>query len=181
MAREQIHDILDPTVNPTVLEDAMEESMFHMEEDESGAVMDVTTVHIPDVITLTARLAQVLAQEADLLEQMKVSAIADLQKEKITLVAALEAQHRQLKKNPQVLEDMDDDDREDLAEVVNVFNMVRDENHNRLQNARAVNHRIVEAIADVVKDANTNGQYDDKGHPDSPSYTALSVTLNEKI
>src|SRR5690606_39052900 len=75
-----------------------------------------------DVITLTARLAQLLAEEADLLGSMKMKAVEKLQHEKIFITNALEAQRKLIDKHPQLLETIAPQEKSDLKRVVDVFN-----------------------------------------------------------
>src|SRR3954463_10295736 len=92
----------------------------------------VPELKIRDTITLTARLAQLLAEEVDLLSEMKVSRIEALQQEKLFLVNALEAQRKLVDKYPQLSETIPSQDREDLREVVEVFDSILEENHRKL-------------------------------------------------
>ena len=136
---------------------------------------------IQDVITLTARLAQLLAEEVDLLGEMKVQKIEALQKEKLFLVNALEAQRRLVERNPNLVETIPSQDKKDLQEVVDVFNNILEENHRKLLQAKEVNHKIVQAITDVVKDSTRSKVYDDKGATGQAQYETLSVTLDKTI
>jgi len=121
------------------------------------------TVKVKDVITLTARLAQLLAEEVDLLSEMKVAKIEALQQEKLFLVSALDAQRRLIDKHPHLVETIPSQDKKDLQEVVSVFNDILEENHRKLLLAKQVNHKIVEAITHVVKENTANKSYDGKG------------------
>ena len=143
--------------------------------------IDMDSVTVDDLITLTARLAQVMAHEADLLEDMKISQIAALQKEKVMLANALELTKKQIAKRPEILQDMDDQDREDLEHVVTLFNTILEENYKRLSTARAVNQHVVQAITDVVQEKSTRDVYDQKGAAGKPTTGSLSVTLDEKV
>lgn len=136
---------------------------------------------IQDVITLTARLAQLLAEEVDLLSDMKVSKIEALQQEKLFLVSALEAQRKLVDKNPHLLETIPSQDKKDLEEVVDVFRDILAENHRKLLLAKEVNHKIVEAITAVVKESSQSRVYDGKGVTGNAAFETLSVTLNKTI
>ncbi len=105
-----------------------------------------------DVIILTARLAQLLAEEVDLLSEMKVADIEALQQEKLFLANALDAHRKLIDQYPYLSETIPSQDRKDLQEVVDVFNDILEENHRKLLLAKEVNHRIVQAITAVVKD-----------------------------
>lgn len=138
-------------------------------------------INMTDVITLVARLAQLLAEEADLLAAMKVSKIEALQQEKLLLVSALETQRKLLDKHPDMLESISAEDRTDLRAVMEVFNAVLEENYRRLLMAKEVNHRIVGAITEVVTESARSGIYNERGEPGDADAKALSLTLNKKI
>ncbi len=139
------------------------------------------SIKVQDVITLTARLAQLLAEEVDLLSEMKVSKIEALQQEKLFLVNALDAQRRLLDKHPHLLEAIPSQDKQDLREVVEVFNDILEENHRKLLLAKEVNHKIVEAITAVVREQTASKVYDGKGYAGAAPFETLSVTLNKTI
>lgn len=138
-------------------------------------------INAHDIITLTARLAQLLAEEADLLGEMKVSKIDSLQQEKLFLVSALESQRKLLDKHPYLSETIPSQDKKDLQEVVNVFNTILEENHRKLLLAKEINHKIVNAITDVVKENTKSRSYDQTGINGSAPFETLSVTLDKKI
>lgn len=133
------------------------------------------------IITVTARLAQLLAEEVDLLGDMKISKIDALQKEKLFLIAALESQRKLVEKDPYLTENIPSQDREQLREVVGVFNTILEENHRKLLLAKEVNHQIVQAITSVVKEHNQSAVYDSQGINGSAAFKTLSVTLNQTI
>ncbi len=136
---------------------------------------------VRDVITLTARLAQVLAEEVDLLGEMKVSSIESLQQEKLFLVGALDAQRKLLGKHPNLIETIPSQDKKDLQDVVDVFNDILAENHRKLLMAKEVNHKVVQAITDVVKQSTRSQAYDGKGLTGSAPFETLSITLNKTV
>ena len=136
---------------------------------------------IQDVITLTARLAQLLAEEVDLLGEMKVAKIEALQKEKLFLVNALEAQRKLVERHPGLMETIPSQDKKDLQEVVDVFNNILEENHRKLLQAKEVNHKIVQAITDVVKQSTRSMAYGGNGATAQAPFETLSVTLNKTI
>lgn len=139
------------------------------------------TLRMQDVVTLTARLAQVMAEEVDLLGSMRVSKIEALQKEKLFLINALEAQRKLVAKHPHVRETIPSQDIRDFEEVVQVFNDILEENHHKLLLAKKVNHQIVQAITSVVKDHTKSASYSMKGTNGIAPFETLSVTLNQTI
>lgn len=138
-------------------------------------------IDMQNVITVTARLAQLLAEEADLLAAMKVSKIEALQREKLFLIGALEAQRKLIDKHPYLVETIPSQDKKDLQEVVDIFNTILDENHHKLRLAKEVNHKIVQAITEVVKENTLSKSYDDRGVNGTAPFEALSVTLNQSV
>lgn len=148
--------------------------------DDADDEYDPLSVDVDSVIALTARLAQVLAEEADLLAEMRVREIEGLQKEKLQLLDALEAQKRFLDRNPHLLASINDDECLELAQIIEIFQTVMKENHRRLLIAREVNRKVVEAISEVVQDAAKNGMYDNKGLPERVE-GGISMSLNQTI
>lgn len=138
-------------------------------------------IKVKDIITLTARLAQLLAEEVDLLAEMKVSKIEALQQEKLFLVGALDAQRKLVDKHPYLVDTIPSQDKKDLEEVVHVFNNILAENHRKLLLAREVNHKIVQAITRVVQQNTMSRTYNGSGSTGFAPYETLSVTLNKKI
>ena len=136
---------------------------------------------IQDVITLTARLAQLLAEEVDLLGTMKLKQVEKLQHEKIFITNALEAQRKLLDKHPGLMDTIPSQDKADLQSVVDVFNNILKENHRKLLLAKEVNHKIVSAIKEVVRDHTTSKTYSGDGMTHFASYETISVTLDSKV
>lgn len=141
----------------------------------------VPDLRIHDVITLTARLAQLLAEEVDCLEQMKIKEIEKLQHEKIFITNALEAQKKLLARHPHLRETIPAQDNEDLKRVIDVFNNILAQNHRKLLLAKEVNHKIVSAIKEVVRDHTTSKTYGGDGMTHYAPFETLSITLNNKV
>lgn len=138
-------------------------------------------IKMQDVITLTARLAELLAEEVDLLGEMKVAKIDALQQEKIFLTNALQAHKKLIDRHPHLLDTIPSQDKHDLEAVVDVFNNILEENHRKLLLAREVNHKIVQAITSVVTETNRKKSYDGRGQSGAAPFESLSVTLNQTI
>lgn len=141
----------------------------------------IPAVNMPDMIAMTARLAQVLAQEVDLLETMKISDIEGLQKEKLVLTSALEKQRKLIEADPSILYTLTPDELEDFQSVASIFNTILEENHRQLLIAKEVNQKIVEAISEVVAEASSGGMYNGKGNSDAPRKDSLAVSINKTI
>ena len=136
---------------------------------------------IQDVVMLTARLAQLLAEEVDLLGDMKVKKIEALQQEKIFLTNALEAQRKLIDRHPYIMDTIPSRDKKDLEDVAAVFQNILEENHRKLLLAKEINHKIVQAITEVVKETTQSRTYNGSGSTGTASFNTLSVTLNKTI
>lgn len=134
-----------------------------------------------DVVTVAARLAQVLAEEVDLLNEMKISKIEALQQEKIFLTNALEAQRRLIDQHPYLRETIPSQDKSDMEEIAVVFQNILEENHRKLLVAKEVNVKVVEAIRDVVRETTQSRTYNGNGYAGIAAFNTLSVTLNKTI
>ena len=141
---------------------------------------ELQRLNMDGVMAITARLAQVLAEEADLLADMKVKDIVPLQKEKLTLARALDLQIQRVQKNPELLDEITEEEREDLRDLAGVFDEIKAENFRRLLSAKEVNQRVVEAIMEAVNAQNRKPTYTEEGVNDR-QFDAISVTLDKKI
>ncbi len=141
----------------------------------------VPDFRINDVVMLTARLAQLLAEEVDLLGDMKVKKIEALQQEKIFLTNALEAQRKLIERHPYILDTIPSRDKKDMEDIAAVFENILNENHRKLLLAKEVNHKIVQAITDVVKETTLSRTYNGNGVTGPAAFNSLSVTLNKTI
>lgn len=140
----------------------------------------IQNINMENVMALVARLAQILALEVDYLSSMDIQAIDPLQKEKKWLTKAVELQLKRVQKYPHLLNNITDDERSEFADLVAIFNEIKQENNRRLLAAKNVNERVVEAITDVVTEHNRKPNYDGSGVPEN-SANSISVTLNEHV
>lgn len=136
---------------------------------------------VQDVVMLTARLAQLLAEEVDLLGEMKIKKIETLQQEKIFLTNALEAQRKLIDRHPYIMDTIPSRDKKDLEEVAIVFQGILDENHRKLLLAKEINHKIVQAITEVVKETTQSRTYNGGGYTGMAAFNTMSITLNKMI
>ena len=124
---------------------------------------------------------KLLAQEVDLLNEMKVSKIETLQHEKIFLTNALDAQRKFLEQNPHIKERITPQEKTDMEKISVVFRSVLEENHKKLLLAKEVNFQVVRAIRDVVKENTQSRTYNGSGYTGAAAFSTLSVTLNKMI
>lgn len=136
-------------------------------------------INMQEVIGLTARLARLLAEEVDMLGAMKLNRIRDLQEEKQFLLHALETHRRTLQRHPHLSESIPSRDKKDLEAVVKVFENILQENHRRLLMAREVNHKVVEAITEAVKDTAVSRVYNGAGNAGALGSDRVCISLNQ--
>jgi tRNA/tmRNA/rRNA uracil-C5-methylase (TrmA/RlmC/RlmD family) len=170
-----------------VMEEGFDSEAFDALEDEdvAQAVLNAhqataDSVNVENIIVLTARLAQVLAEEADLLAEMRLSTLNELQREKLLLLGALEKQKKLFDRFPHKTHDIGMDERERLEQIIEIFESIMRENYRRLLVAKEVNRKVVEAIADAVSGSHSQALYDKHGMS-GHSADSLSVTLDKRI
>lgn len=138
-------------------------------------------ITLSDLTALTIRLARVLAEEVDLLSQMKVKDIGELQEEKTRLSRTIGLMKGELERNPSVMESFTEDEKESFRQVSSVFDTVLEENRRRLLVAKEVNMQVVQAISDVVREEAQRAGYNRRGSNGMNRALAPSVSLNKTI
>ena len=137
------------------------------------------TVNVGVLKLLLSRLAQIMAQEVDMLEAMEISRLQTVQREKKALVDALEKQKKLLIRRNTLLDSVTEEEEEELRELVEVFEAILGENHKRLLIAKEVNARVVSAIADQAHESAKQSFYTPKGERAGDS--SVCVSLNRSI
>ncbi len=137
------------------------------------------TIDVGILKLLLSRLAQILAQEADMLDSMEIQKLATVQKEKKALVDALEKQKKLIARRGQFLDGLDEDEEEELRDLVEVFEAIAHENHKRLLVAKEVNGRVVQAIAELANEQSQQHFYTKLG--ERAGDPSVSVSLNRSI
>ena len=97
-----------------------------------------TQTNLQDVVDLTSRLVQLVAEEVDLLKETNAKKIKYLQQENIFLVSALNAQRKLVNKPHGLMETIPSQDKHDLQEVADFFNDILAENNNKLLAANKI-------------------------------------------
>ena len=166
---------------PLNMDEAKEQETIEAVKQGFDGMIDFHQVRAEDILTLTARLAQVLAEEADHLEKMQVHKIAPLQKEKILLSNALALIKKQLPKDGSFMDQLEPEEAENLRDVITVFNEVLEENYSKLSMARAVNQRVVEAITEAVQETSSQDAYDDSGSTGGQGGQSMPLSLDKHI
>lgn len=151
----------------------------YIETDEPAE--ETQTVTAEGMIAVTVRLAEILAEEVDLLQEMAIDRVGEIQPEKMRLTETLERYKRILEKNPTLMDTFTEAQENDLRKVTEIFNVVLEENRRQLQVAREVNLHIMEAIADSVIEAQGKPRYNRKGDSQHDESGTAPVTLNDVL
>lgn len=134
-----------------------------------------------DVIAVLTRLAQIMAEEADLLDAMQVKAIEPFQDEKKRLAKMLTVMKRELDKTPETITELPYEERESFFQALKIFDGVLQENYRKLMVAKEINATVVHAISDVVKENARQPVYTRGGSMKEAGESLPSITLNQKI
>lgn len=141
---------------------------------------------IGDLILITERLLEVLSQENTLLKERKHGDLHEILDDKVTLSRIYETKMQVISEKPELLHDADLDIREQLHELGLQVNDLIVENGALLKVAMAANQRVVNLIAEAVKEATPSaGTYGAKGTTASGNSTAesqsASFSLNQVL
>lgn len=112
--------------------------------------MSVHSNVLDDLIVITARLADLLAHENEILHSMRPSAIRELQKDKADLVQSYERRMRLVREDPTILASAPPALREKLLTMTTAFETVLEENERSLRSVRAVSERVMKVIVDAA-------------------------------
>ena len=107
---------------------------------------------LSDLITITERLAELLHRENDALRNRRSKDVHDLLDEKATLSRVYETRFKALSDNPELIGEADLDIRERLQAAGIKVQELMDENAKLLKAAIEANRRVVELIADAVRE-----------------------------
>lgn len=140
----------------------------------------VDKIKAADITTTVGRLAKLLAQEAELLKQMKIRQVGELTEEKVKLMNLLDFFKKELLRKPELKDSFAENEKEELKRTWKIYQEILRENFRRLMVATEVNAKVVEAIKDAVAAATASGVYGDKGGQ-TEMKTLTPLTLNQMI
>jgi hypothetical protein len=129
------------------------------------------------IIELTIRLGQLLAQEVMHLRAMEISAVEKLQKEKARLTAALEKIEREVTQAPP---SFTREEKEEYLSVHSAFQEILKENQRHLFVAREINAQIVGVIRESRLNEESTPVYTQKGERERHHH-AVHMALNDII
>ncbi len=128
--------------------------------------MDVEK-RMADLLNVTNRLVDVLEREQEILKDRRHSDLALLVDEKETIGRVYQARILGLQQDPDQLNGASDETREELRELALRVDRLVYENAHMLEAAMKVSQRVVELVAEALKDnENPAGTYSDKGNTD---------------
>lgn len=122
-----------------------------------------------DLISVTGRLVNVLERENEILRERRHNDLADLLDEKETIGRVYQARIMGLHEDPEQLKDVAEAERLKLKELAISVDKLVAENARMLQAAMYASKRIVEMVAEAVRDTtNKSGTYSQKGSTQMP-------------
>ncbi len=140
-------------------------------------------LELRSVIDVTKRLTDLLSEENNYLQAMQMKNVHKLQDEKLKLVSALEIQKKILKMDPSVKSNFSDREKEEFRKITQQFERVLVDNYTNLTRVKAVNQRLVEAIAEAVMDhtPRASGYTPDGSNAPKASLADVPLSINQNI
>jgi hypothetical protein len=130
---------------------------------------------IEDLILITDRLVEILERENEALRNHQNADLREILDDKVTLSRVYESRMQAISEKPEILDGVDAEIRSRLRELGLKANELIAENGNLLRTAMTVSRRVVELIADSVREATPSaGTYGAKGTKESGSPSADS-------
>ena len=139
--------------------------------------MDPTN-RINDLITITGHLAELLERENNALRNRQSQELHDILDEKVTLSRLYETRIMGLNEETEVLDEVEPELREKLKGLCEKIGEVMEENAMLLKVAIEANKRVVNMIAEAVREATHKaGTYAANGGPGSDGTHAAAQTV----
>ncbi len=131
-----------------------------------------------DLIVITGRLAELLQRENQALRQHRAQEVRDLLDEKSTLSRVYETRYKGIAEHPEIIEGADPDVRDRLRIMGEKVGALMDENAKLLRTAIEANSRVVDLIADAVRDQQPSaGVYAASGTTSTAGSTAAGQRI----
>ena len=137
-------------------------------------------IPVQDIIDVSGRLTELMAEEAECFRTMDIASIAEMQEEKNQLLIWLEAQQKMLAVHPNPAALIDDDERAELEEAMELFTSVAEDNFQQASIARSVNKRIVEAVTKAIREQEVVNTYTPHGNNRDNHNVPVSYKLNQR-
>ena len=137
---------------------------------------------IEDLILITGRLAELLERENMALVDKKSAVLHEFLDEKVTISRVYETRMQALSERPEILDEVDTDLRERLSELGKKVSELIEENGKLLKTAIDTNRRVVELVAEAVRDVtpsagtySAGGTTEVSGHRAESTFVAISL------
>lgn len=137
-------------------------------------------LQVDELMDATLRLSDLLAEESTLIDALKFGEIARMQEEKSRLTKLLETYQAMMAADKGFLQGLPPKTREELLLRTDDLAVSVEENFRKLSVARAVNSRVMQAIMDVMGEAQRPGTYGRNGMATQNHDLTLSMNLNQQ-
>lgn len=140
-----------------------------------------------NLIRVTERLSRLMTQEIELLRGRRARDIRALQSDKESLAAVYQRMMHDLQADPGLLDGLDDGRKTALLRAARDLELAAGDNAIALHSAIQANHRLMEAIAEAVKERTSeNAPYARDGRLSGSVYAsnrapAPSLALNQTL
>lgn len=152
-----------------------------MEHHEALPNLNISdSIPVQDIMEVTARLTQLMAEEAEYFRTMDIKSIGALQEEKNQLVIWLEAQQKMLAIHPNPAALVDEEDRAELEDIMADFTTVAQDNFQQVSIARNVNKKVVEAVTRAIREQEVVNTYTPRGNNRTNDHVPISYKLNQR-
>ncbi len=118
---------------------------------------------IEKLISVTARLIDVMNRELEFLKKMQPQEIRELQADKEDLARAYELSILEIKANPELLNQCGAPLKSRLEEVTGTFNATLTENERSLRAVKSVSERLLNVIVNAVAEKQSGAAYSSSG------------------
>lgn len=139
---------------------------------------------IGDLISITTRLIDVLERENAMLRDRKYGDLSKILDEKATIARVYEARVLGFGENRGALDEVSTEMREQFVELAHKVDALMAENTTMLQVAVVASRRVVDLIAEAVKEtAPSAGTYSNRGRKAQAPLTggSMSISVNETL
>jgi flagellar biosynthesis/type III secretory pathway chaperone len=140
----------------------------------------LASMSVNELMHATLRLSDILAEESEMIRDMRFKELPRLHEEKLKLASLLETYQQVIAADPDFVKRADEKTREELLLRTDDLAFNVEDNFRKVSVARAVNQRVMQAIMDVVGEQHRPGTYGRNGQAAASNDLALSVNLNQR-
>jgi hypothetical protein len=142
----------------------------------------VMTFDAEEMMAVVVRLAEILEQESTMIMKMNTNSMGQLHPEKLRYTQMLESYQALLRARPDIIEDLPDEVRDRLLNVIAGFSSIMEHNFRQVAAAKIVNQRVVQAITDSIAGQQHLTVYNKTGNHfyAGAQQSGISINLNQK-